>query len=382
MDIPLLTSNDIILLLTSAMSIMIVTFILFMAYRLLSSNRKQAYRTLLISLSFILIQQFLHLSMTLGLTPRNDYLLYTEKLLQVLAFIVINFAIFELYYRIRPRTRLWFIVLLGSEFIACILDIVNRTMESISIEVLTVITEFRAPIQDGLLLLLGPLFMLMFAPHIGQPRKYMISLVIVSLAQLLSIFQTYWFENVRWLTNFSEILPVIYYGLLFMLVFERVVELLQAVYRSSITDGLTNLFNRRYFMSRLEKAVLSKRPLGTIFCDIDNFKRLNDTHGHAKADTVLKQVANIMSEETEGMGLAGRYGGEELVAFVFGPNTAIEHAAEAIRRRTEKETIVTISVGICQASPGIAPEQLMSNADQAMYSSKANGKNRVTTFTI
>jgi diguanylate cyclase (GGDEF)-like protein len=236
------------------------------------------------------------------------------------------------------------------------------------------------PALDGFMLLLSPLFVLMFAPHIGQPRKYMTSIMIAFTMQLAEISGTYWAPDVQIFKMIAGLLPVFYYILLFALLFERVVEILQSVYRSSITDGLTNLYNRRYFMGRLESALLTGRPLGVIFCDIDNFKKLNDTHGHHKADGVLKQVSALLMEETEGIGLAGRYGGEELVAFVMGPTLTSLQTAESIRSRTEKETLVTVSVGFSIAAPGETAESLMKQADQAMYNSKTTGKNRVTDY--
>jgi diguanylate cyclase (GGDEF)-like protein len=365
------------LLFSSAMAVVIVALMLFMSYRLYGHNRRQAYQSLLISLVFILIQHLLHLAISLGLTPSEPYLVFTGKLLQVYAFIVINFAIFELYHRRRPRTRLWFYGLLVTGLLIAIGDI----LPGASLTNLDWTNNMQStPALDGFLLLLGPLFVLMFAPHIGQPRKYVASLIISFALQLSVIAGTYWVPQSDLFETIAGLLPVVYYILLFTLLFERVVEILQSVYRSSITDGLTNLYNRRYFMGRLDQALRAGRPLGVIFCDIDNFKRLNDTHGHHKADGVLKQVSAILLEETEGVGLAGRYGGEELVALVVGPGLKALQAAESIRMRTEKESIVTISVGFCLASRSDTAETLMKHADQAMYHSKSTGKNRVTDY--
>lgn len=366
------------LLLSSSMAVVIVALMLFMSHRLYGRNRRQAYRSLLVSLIFILIHHLLQIAISLQLTPSVPSLAFFGKLLHVYAFIVINFAIFELYHRRRPRTRLWFYGLLGTGLLIAIGDILPGAPLSDQAWISSI---QWTPALDAFLLMLGPLFALMFAPHIGQPRKYIASLCIAFTMQLSVIISSYWAPELHTFKTISGLLPVVYYILLFMLLFERVVEILQSVYRSSITDGLTNLFNRRYFMGRLEQALRSGRPLGVIFCDIDNFKRLNDTHGHHKADGVLKQVSTILMEETEGVGLAGRYGGEELVALVVGPVLASMQAAETVRLRTEKETIVTISIGFCLASPGDTAEMLMKQADQAMYNSKTTGKNRVTNYT-
>ncbi|TFE30790.1 sensor domain-containing diguanylate cyclase [Cohnella luojiensis] len=372
-----LTPNNLGLLFSSAMAVVIVSLMLFMSYRLYGRNRKRAYRSLITSLAFILIHHMLQLMISLELTPPSPALVFIGKLLQVYAFIVINFAVFELYHRRRPRTRLWFFGLLVTGLLIAMGDI----LPGVSANDRDWLSRMQTtPALDTFLLLLGPLFVLMFAPHIGQPRKYMTSLTIAFTMQLAVMSGTYWAPGIQIFKTIAGLLPVFYYILLFALLFERVVEILQSVYRSSITDGLTNLYNRRYFMGRLEQALQAGRPVGVIFCDIDNFKKLNDTHGHHKADGVLKQVSALLMEETEGAGLAGRYGGEELVAFVIGTPIATLQAAESIRSRTEKETIVTISVGFSIAAEGDTAESLMKQADQAMYHSKTSGKNRVTDY--
>ncbi|TVY04148.1 GGDEF domain-containing protein [Cohnella terricola] len=373
-----LTPDNFGLLFSSSMAVVIVALMLFMSYRLYVSNRKLAYRSLLTSLSFILIQHLLQMAISLDLTPSSPILVFIGKLLQVYAFIVINFAVFELYHRRRPRTRLWFYGLLVTGLLVAAGDLLPG-ISSGDKEWMNRIQS--TPALDGFLLLLGPLFVLMFAPHIGQPRKYMTSLWIAFTMQILAISSVYWAPEVHVFKTISGLLPVFYYIFLFSILFERVVEILQSVYRSSITDGLTNLYNRRYFMGRLDKLIATGRSIGVIFCDIDNFKKLNDTHGHHKADGVLKQVSSMIMEETDGIGLAGRYGGEELVAFIVGPASSVAQVAENIRARTEKESIVTISVGYSMVSPGETAESLMKQADQAMYYSKTNGKNRVTAFT-
>jgi diguanylate cyclase (GGDEF)-like protein len=374
-----LTPYDFGLLFSSAMAVVIIGLMLFMSYRLYGRNRRLAYRSLLVSLVFILVHHLLQLAISLGLTPSAPYLVFIGKLLQVYAFIVINFAVFDLYHRRRPRTRLWFYGLLGIGFLIALGDILPGASFTDPTWIDRLLTT---PALDGFLLVLSPLFVLMFASHVGQPRKYIASLAVAFTMQLSVIAGSYWAPDVTAFKTVAVLLPVLYYILLFALLFERVVEILQSVYRSSITDGLTNLYNRRYFMGKLEQAISAGRPLSVIFCDIDNFKKLNDTHGHHKADGVLKQISAILMEELEGVGLAGRYGGEELVALIVGPGLASLQAAESIRSRTEKEAIVTISVGFCIASPGDTAESLMKQADQAMYYSKTTGKNRVTDYAV
>ncbi|MDG0813616.1 GGDEF domain-containing protein [Cohnella rhizosphaerae] len=232
------------------------------------------------------------------------------------------------------------------------------------------------------MLLLSGLFAVMFGPHLRQRTRYAVSLCFAFFGQLAA-FLTRDFGLTNSVADLmAAVLPVFYYIVLFMILFERVVELMQTAYRSSITDGLTDLYNRRFFTARLENSLAhaGQGTVGAIFCDIDDFKKLNDTKGHQAADVVLKQAAAILREETEGIGLAGRYGGEELVAFVQSASPDAPAVAERIRSRIAKETIVTVSVGCALSAPGVKAEQLMKHADEAMYRSKRSGKNRVTLF--
>jgi diguanylate cyclase (GGDEF)-like protein len=123
--------------------------------------------------------------------------------------------------------------------------------------------------------------------------------------------------------------------------------------------------------------------------DIDHFKRFNDTYGHACGDYVLQQVAKIISEGVRNHDLAARYGGEEFVVLLG--NTDAPSAmmvAERIRKNIEacdfnyenQHMTVTISIGVAVLQPGkkISPAKLVEYADEALYISKNNGRNRST----
>lgn len=171
----------------------------------------------------------------------------------------------------------------------------------------------------------------------------------------------------------------------------------QKLYQLAITDGLTKLVNRRYFIERLNAEFARARRfngrVGVVICDIDFFKKVNDTYGHTVGDRVLKQVSGILSSTVRGIDLAGRYGGEEFVLML--PETAIEgvtFVAEKVRKAieefdfspTDPEDLpgpahLTISLG-CAAYPEIPAEQaqaLLEAADQALYRAKQGGRNRV-----
>ena len=166
----------------------------------------------------------------------------------------------------------------------------------------------------------------------------------------------------------------------------------RALHEVAIRDGLTNLYNRRFFAARLEAEVDRARrdgmPLSVILIDIDHFKRINDSLGHAAGDEVLQCVADVLIAGVRPYDLSARFGGEEFVALL--PGATMDegvHVAERIRRAIETLSIpvlrdgsspqVTASMGIARlgAEPDTADE-LLRRADEAMYAAKAAGRNR------
>lgn len=155
-------------------------------------------------------------------------------------------------------------------------------------------------------------------------------------------------------------------------------------------DGLTGLTNRRHFMAladlELQRAQRYRRPVTVGMADLDFFKKLNDTYGHAGGDAVLRAVAALMHETLRQSDLVGRYGGEEF-AFVFPECTLAEAAslAERIRARCADYDIrladgrmvrVTLSIGLADASE-CPIEIALKHADDALYTAKHQGRNRV-----
>ncbi|CAA9372396.1 MAG: diguanylate cyclase/phosphodiesterase (GGDEF & EAL domains) with PAS/PAC sensor(s) [uncultured Gemmatimonadetes bacterium] len=160
----------------------------------------------------------------------------------------------------------------------------------------------------------------------------------------------------------------------------------------SITDGLTGLFNHRHVHELLrdewERSLRSGEPVGVAMLDLDRFKSINDTYGHPTGDVVLYETARIISETAREIDMVGRYGGEEFIAIL--PNTdeeAAAHFAERVRERVEahlyrdedNEIRMTVSCGVASAPlEGIdSPEALLKQADEALYSAKTSGRNRV-----
>jgi diguanylate cyclase (GGDEF)-like protein len=240
-------------------------------------------------------------------------------------------------------------------------------------------------LQDiGLDLFLFVLIFLAFhfvTPYIGQAGKYQFALTVYFLAHISHLLNQYLFESSLAILTFTDaFLTVLFYYMLFFIQFDRVVELMQAIYNSSITDGLTGLYNRKFFSARVAQYVARSLPVTVVFSDIDNFKKLNDTQGHQRGDTVLKQVAEILLEESEEIGVAGRYGGEEMVVLITDTSTDADEFTEKVRSRVEKEVGVTVSIGYSQARKGIDTDTLIKQADEAMYEAKKSGKNRVVKY--
>lgn len=173
-------------------------------------------------------------------------------------------------------------------------------------------------------------------------------------------------------------------------------QALEETRKISRTDGLTGLFNRRFFDEALEGEInRAQRYDGSftlIFFDLDNFKKLNDTQGHQAGDLTLKRVAEIMILEKRTEDIACRYGGEELVLIL--PETQKINAlviAERIRKKLEEAELefdgksfgITLSGGVA-SYPLDAQDtkSLVHAADIALYQAKENGKNRIFLHTL
>ncbi len=169
-------------------------------------------------------------------------------------------------------------------------------------------------------------------------------------------------------------------------------KLYQKVERLAQTDSLTGMFNRRYFFECAEeefaRAVRYKNDLSLLMVDLDNFKWVNDTHGHVVGDHVLAEVPGILQKHLRRNDLVGRYGGEEFIILL--PETGISIAREIAERLREKISVhpmhageavfgITASIGV-STLPHVEGETLFSMvhaADTALYRAKALGKNRI-----
>ncbi|MFA6011375.1 MAG: diguanylate cyclase [Desulfobacteraceae bacterium] len=169
-------------------------------------------------------------------------------------------------------------------------------------------------------------------------------------------------------------------------------QMLIKLKQMAITDGLTKLYNSRYFYTQIEMEIdrmnRYKHPLSLLLLDIDNFKTYNDSFGHLDGDKVLIRLGEIIRKCLRTMDTAYRYGGEEFTILL--PETTIDEAitvAERIQTRLLSEEFVsmsgesnriTLSVGVTEYSPKEDLVTFIARADKAMYLSKDRGKNTVS----
>lgn len=161
------------------------------------------------------------------------------------------------------------------------------------------------------------------------------------------------------------------------------------------TDALTGLFNRRTFDERFRAEFLRSqrfdKPFALALMDIDHFKYVNDTYGHAAGDAVLQALAMILKKQTRDVDVVARYGGEEFTVILPESDEAKAQAiAERIRRAVANAPFrlpggdaitVTISIGVaCYPSCTADANQMLEGADEAMYQAKQTGRNRVCLF--
>ena len=171
----------------------------------------------------------------------------------------------------------------------------------------------------------------------------------------------------------------------------RLNEALEKLRTLAVTDGLTGLYNRRYFWDVLKRDLIAarRRPAvsSVILIDLDHFKRVNDAWGHEAGDRVLQAIADLLRQHIRGSDIAVRYGGEEFALLLPGTGAMVaEERAEQLRRELEALEIayngrrikITMSAGVAESGPSDADErEIMKRVDEALYAAKAAGRNRV-----
>ncbi len=155
-------------------------------------------------------------------------------------------------------------------------------------------------------------------------------------------------------------------------------------------DPLTGMLNRKGLDEALSREAAFAQRRGTPLClgllDVDNFKQINDTHGHQTGDEALQHLASVIRENVRPQDSVGRYGGEEFVVLL--PDTTLDSAAAALVRlqraltkrfflARQQKLLITFSAGVAQLRSDEQPEHAVDRADKAMYIAKRSGKNRV-----
>lgn len=188
-----------------------------------------------------------------------------------------------------------------------------------------------------------------------------------------------------------------HFGVIASFALENVVNRARLL-RSGHTDFLTGWHNRRYLQLRLkEELARARRDQTSLVClmlDIDHFKRINDTYGHAAGDAVLREIAHRIEAQVRASDVAARYGGEEFVVLLPATDSA-SAALLAERIRTaisatpiaigdDKDVVITTSIGIAASAPDAGDddlktvgESLLARADVALYRAKSAGRDRV-----
>lgn len=173
---------------------------------------------------------------------------------------------------------------------------------------------------------------------------------------------------------------------------DKLVESREAMRHQATHDALTQLWNRGAVLShlrqRLEVSRRNDSDVSVLLCDVDHFKKVNDTHGHLAGDAVLKEVSARLVRSIRKIDRVGRYGGEEFLIVLDGCGAQdVERCAEQVRlavslekvRYADVELNTSVSIGATTfhgAATSPAVEELLHCADKALYSAKANGRNR------
>jgi two-component system cell cycle response regulator len=176
---------------------------------------------------------------------------------------------------------------------------------------------------------------------------------------------------------------------------KRILELQQSLRFAATHDFLTSLLNRSEILAAIEREFSRSgregKPAAVIMADIDHFKRINDSMGHAAGDEVLKEVSRRLKSDLRPYDVVGRYGGEEFLIILPGCELTVgARRADEIRNLVAKDPIftpfgttsATVSMGVTATSPGRdhSVSDLLHQADVSMYAAKKNGRNRVELF--
>ncbi|WP_240416667.1 GGDEF domain-containing protein [Paenibacillus periandrae] len=338
-------------------SIPLGLILLYLAYQLFSARRKRYLPLTITSIVLTILQVISYVAFTVGATPVGG-------LFQSLAFSC-TLVFIILLTQVQWKQNIY------EKIISFVLSILHGTTIVLNLQITS----------NVIVILLTGFLMNQIKNNVKSASKSMALLLILTIYALSAIIALSINSPIFW--TISNLIHPILIIAIFITLQERLMKMLMNSYIASVTDPLTGLYNKRQYQRQLQTEMnLLSKDLYAIFCDIDNFKKLNDTQGHKKGDEMLIKVAHITQEEVSSYGIAARYGGEEIVAFVNleSHKVDIDFITERIRERVQSETIVTLSIGYAKSDSSLTCDQLIHMADKAMYYSKTNGKNSVSAF--
>lgn len=228
----------------------------------------------------------------------------------------------------------------------------------------------------------------------GNPQvKSLLSLPIISQNQIIGVLTVGAYTKARFQQEDVQILTILGSQITLML---KNAFLYHSAKKEAITDGLTQLYNYRYFQERLKKELAycgaNSRSLALLFLDVDYFKQYNDTYGHPQGDQVLRTISRIIKSSVRDTDIPIRYGGEEFAVIL--PETNGPGAVQVAERIAQEVAQVkfpgngktpwvtmTVSIGLALYPEEAGNEEdLLSRADHALYQAKKLGRNRLYSF--
>ena len=251
----------------------------------------------------------------------------------------------------------------------------------------------------------GPLWIYILAPvsyfiH-GLKRGTYDNLIFIILISVILFYPKESLLNIHYTDEFKIRLIISYitvaflagyYELTRMQAFKHTLKLSKEFEKLAKQDSLTGLSNRRDALEKIDyelnRSTRTGEPLGILLCDIDHFKKVNDTYGHEAGDKVLKELASFFARQSRSMDIISRWGGEEFLIVL--PQTDIHQAKQyANKLQTklvgltvyfEKHLInCTISIGVSQFDKHTAIKEVLRRTDDALYRAKNNGRNQIVT---
>jgi len=231
--------------------------------------------------------------------------------------------------------------------------------------------------------------------HLTYGEKVAISGIIVSALLLAAALFIHLFELNIFIYQTSLMIVQGITALFFLGAFQTLLlsDISELHYQNSITDQLTGLYNRRFFIEQANKILKSAQrhdfPITLIMCDIDHFKKINDQYGHATGDKVLQKFTQLLTSIVRETDILSRYGGEEFAILL--PQTSVKGAkilAERMRKETQKMTIIaeqkkikfTASFGISAVNEYDNFDESLKASDNALYKAKELGRNQICIY--